>query len=93
MPLIVGLTSFWTIQTLSFLISYTIPKMSTESYLLIRCRILSKAMKVPERPTPAEQCTIIGLLLSGEHRSLKALTNLTKVFGGSGTPKSGQVVK
>lgn len=39
------------------------------------------------------QCTTIGLLLSGETLSLNARTNLTKVTGGSGTPKSGQVVK
>ena len=50
-------------------------------------------MNVPERPTPAEQWTIIGLLLSGVHRSRKARTNFTNVLGGSGTPKSGHVVK
>lgn len=67
--------------------------MSTLSYLLILKRILSNAMNVPERPTPAEQWTTIGLFVSMEHRSRNALTNFTKVCGGSGTPKSGHVVK
>ena len=102
--------SVWTIQTLSFLISYTIPKMSTTSNFLIPCRILSMAIIVPDRPTPALQWATIGLC-SGLTRSLNALTNLkrahynqqsrtkhhnphlTRVWGGSGTPKSGQVVK
>ena len=67
--------SVWTIQTLSFLISYTIPKMSTTSNFLIPCRILSMAIIVPDRPTPALQWATIGLC-SGLTRSLNALTNL-----------------
>lgn len=39
------------------------------------------------------QCTTIGLLESGRTRSRNALTNFTRVTGGSGTPKSGHVVK
>lgn len=50
-------------------------------------------MNVPDRPTPAEQCTIIGLLLSAVILSRNDRTNFTNVFGGSGTPKSGHVVK
>ena len=54
--------------------------------------ILSRAIMVPDLPTPALQWTTIGRC-SGLTRSLKARTNLTRICGGSGTPKSGQVVK
>ena len=64
--------------------------MSTTSDRRIVCRILSRAMKVPERPTPAEQWTTTGRC-SGVTRSRKARTKRTRVCGGSGTPKSGQV--
>ena len=67
--------SVWTIQTLSFLISYTIPKISTTSNFLIPWRILSMAIIVPDRPTPALQWATMGLC-SGLTRSLNALTNL-----------------
>ncbi len=52
----------------------------------------SRAMKVPERPTPALQWTTIGLW-SVETRSRKQRTKRISVVGGSGTPKSGHVVK
>lgn len=84
--------SVWTIQTLSFRIAQTIPKMSTYFDTNICCNILSRVMKVPLRPTPALQCTTMGLW-SGLTRSLNARTNLARVWGGLGTPKSGQVVK
>lgn len=84
--------SVWTIQTRSFLIAQTIPKISTYFDTRICCSILSKVMKVPLRPTPALQWTTMGLW-SGLTRSLNARTNLAKVCGGLGTPKSGQVVK
>jgi len=84
--------SVWTIHTLSFLISYTIPKISTTSYFLMPWRIRSMAIMVPDLPTPALQWTTIGRC-SGLTRSRNARTNLTNVWGGSGTPKSGQVVK
>lgn len=84
--------SVWTIQTRSFLIAQTIPKMSTYFDTRICCSILSRVIKVPLRPTPALQWTTMGLW-SGLTRSLKARTNLAKVWGGLGTPKSGQVVK
>jgi len=84
--------SVCTIQTRSFLITQTIPKISTYFDTRICCSILSKVMKVPLRPTPALQWTTMGLW-SGLTRSLNARTNLAKVCGGLGTPKSGQVVK
>lgn len=86
-------TSFWTIHTRSLRISCTIPNISTVSYFLMCWRIRSNAINVPDLPTPAEQCTTIGLLLSVVIRSRNDRTNLTNVFGGSGTPKSGHVVK
>ncbi len=52
----------------------------------------SRAIKVPDRPTPALQWTTIGLW-SVETRSRKDLTNRMSVVGGSGTPKSGHVLK
>lgn len=58
---------------------------------MISCKTLSIAIKVPLRPTPAEQCTTIGLLLSGGQRFLNISTNRVKRHGGSGTPKSGQL--
>jgi hypothetical protein len=58
-------------------------------------RMRSRAIKVPDLPTPALQWTTMGRTrsCSGWTRSRNALTNLTKVWGGSGTPKSGHVVK
>ena len=69
--------SVCTIHTLSFLISYTIPKMSTTSYFLMPCRIRSMAIMVPLRPTPALQCATIGRC-SGLTRSRNARTNLNR---------------
>jgi len=81
--------------TLSLRMLYTIPKISTMSDFRICCRIRSRAMKVPDRPTPALQWTTMGRTRSssGWTRSRNARTNLTRVWGGSGTPKSGHVVK
>ena len=52
----------------------------------------SRAIKVPDRPTPALQWTTMGLW-SVETRSRKDRTKRIKVVGGSGTPKSGHVLK
>lgn len=61
-------------------------------FVQFTCKILSSAMKVPDLPTPAEQWTTIGRC-SALTRSRNARTNRTRVWGGSGTPKSGHVVK
>lgn len=52
----------------------------------------SSVIKVPDRPTPAEQWTTIGRW-SGPTRSRNARTKRASVCGGFGTPKSGHVVK
>lgn len=84
--------SVCTIHTLSFLRSWTMEKMSNVSRSLISCRRRSSTMNVPDRPTPALQWTSIGphsLIIW----SLTMRTNLIKLWGRSGTPKSGQAVK
>lgn len=48
-------TSVWTIDIRYDLISETRPKMSTNSWSRMCCKSLSRAMKVPVRPTPALQ--------------------------------------
>lgn len=53
----------------------------------------SRAMNVPDRPTPALQWTTIGLWASVETRSRNDRTKRINVVGGSGTPKSGHVLK
>lgn len=83
---------YWPCDNLPFLIAHTIPKISTVSFTWMDCSIRSNVMNVPDRPTPALQCTQIGRC-SVPTRSRNALTNRTKVCGGFGTPKSGHVIK
>lgn len=55
-------------------------------------RAVSTNAKVPERPTPAEQCTTGGpTLLSSPPDLRTAMRKLRKEPGERGTPKSGQV--
>lgn len=50
--------------------------------------MINLVILVPDRPTPAEQWTVIGWLLSGGTCSLKVRTKRVNNDGGFGTPKS-----